>query len=697
VVAAEDATFFEHRGVDYRGMLRAAVEDLLRGRFAQGGSTITQQVIKQLLLTPEKTVRRKVQEIILARRISEHLTKEEVLTIYLNHSYFGHGRYGCEEAARFYFGKSVSDIDAAEAALLAGIVQRPERLSPHKHPEAAKRRQSYVLGQMSRLGFLDHATAEKLVRAPIVVVPESAAKPGFAPEAVSEVIRLLSERAREKGGGTTSGLTVRTTIDWRLQDLARQAVERGLEEVDERQGFRGPSGHRAGAALERHRAMLEERWKGKLDPGDIAEGIVVRVDRGGGAPPRLVVDVGGKLGAVDLGAEPRYGRGGGKPLADRWKAGDLVRVRAAPERARGGGRKEGEDEADGDAEALLPLALELGPQAAMVVMIPRSREVLALVGGYGYRPGGFDRSLKAVRQPGSAFKPFVFAAAIDEGAYTAASIVNDAPEVYDLWKPQNYDKEAFRGPIRLRTALAHSVNTVAIKLLADIGLPEVRELAGRAGITTPQPESLGLSMALGAGSVTPIELCNAFATFPGGGAYLPPRFLTAVGSENVAVTPGQPSMRPETAFVLVSLMRSVTEEGTARAAGAKLRRPIAGKTGTSNDGKDAWFVGFSPDLIAAVWVGFDDGRRLGQGETGARTALPIWIDFMSKALADQQIRDFDQPPGIVVAPIDPATGLRAAPGSVAIDEVFIEGTAPAEVAPAQGEEGNADKILLERN
>lgn len=683
VVAAEDATFYENSGLDFKGMLRAGFDTLRKGKFAGGGSTITMQVVKQLLLTPEKTLKRKVQQWILAYRISDKLTKQEILEIYVNENNYGHARYGCEEAARYYFGKSIADVTLDEAALLAGLPQLPEHLSPRTRPEAAKRRQMYVLGQMSRLGYIPQAQADKAAARPIQLVPEPPGRVSAAPEAVSSIHRKLIDNVGERL--PTLGVTVKTTIDLKLQELARQSLERGLEDLDGRQGYRGPHGRLTGAALEKHRAALAATYKNGIKDSHVVEAIVQRVDKEG-PRARLLVDLGPSQGVVDLAAETRYAHGP-KPLADRFKPGDLVRVRLAPERRHG--PKE------------LPVALDLGPQAAMVVMDPQTREVLALVGGYNYRPGGYDRSQRALRQAGSAFKPFLYAAAIETGRYTAASIVNDSPEVWEKWKPQNYEKEQFRGPVRLRVALAHSINTVAVKLMADLKPPLVRDFAKRMGINTDLPDDL--SAALGSGSVTPLELANAYTTFVNGGQRGEPRLLVAVGDEPQPPTPAQPAVRPETAYILVSLMRSVVDEGTAHSAAARIRRPIAGKTGTSNDPRpgfpgtrDAWFVGFTPDLLAAVWVGFDEGgRSLGKGEAGSKTALPIWTEFMAKALATRPARDFVQPPGVVVTAIDPATGLRAPQGAEGIPEVFIGGTEPKDVAPAQGEEGNADKLLLE--
>jgi penicillin-binding protein 1A len=415
VVAAEDADYFQHGGLDYRGMLRAFIEDVLRGRKAQGGSTITQQVVKTMLLSPERTLRRKVQEIILARQLTQKLSKEDVLALYLNQIYYGHGRYGCEEAARYYFGKSVRDVSLAEAAMLAGLPQSPERLSPRKHPEAAKTRQRYVLGQMAERGFIDRKTADKVAAEPIRLVPEPASARGLAAEAVDLAAGALVERLGEKSAFET-GTTVTTTIDARLQEMARTALERGLEDLDARQGFRGPSGHLAGKPLDRRREELRKAHGGGLRDSDIVEGIVDRIepDADDARLGKLIVDTGAGEGAVDFRLEPRYAKGQ-KALADRFKPGDLVRVRPA-ERPRVEG-------------APLPLALELGPQAAMVVMDPQTREILALVGGYDYHAGAYDRADRAHRQPGSAFKPIFYAAAVEQKKITPATIINDSPEV----------------------------------------------------------------------------------------------------------------------------------------------------------------------------------------------------------------------------------------------------------------------------
>jgi penicillin-binding protein 1A len=611
VVAAEDADYFQHSGLDYRGMLRAFIENVLRGRTAQGGSTITQQVVKTMLLSPERTMRRKVQEIILARQLSQKLSKEDVLALYLNQIYYGHGRYGCEEAARYFFGKSVREIGLAEAAVLAGLPQSPERLSPRKHPDAAKTRQRYVLGQMAERGYIDRKVADKLAAEPIRLAREPSSARGTAAEAVDATARFLVDKVGERAA-FESGTTVATTIDARLQELARAAVEHGLEEVDARQGYRGPSGHLTGKPLEKKRHELAKAFP-KLRDSDIFDGLVLRVE-GGAEPPkveppatargdkakadkakaavakapepakttgaakpaRLFVDIGGgegKEGVVDFSLEPRYAKGT-KPIGDRFKAGDLVRVRLATERPRA---------EDGP----IPLALELGPQAAMVVLEPASREILALVGGYDYHAGGFDRAERAHRQPGSAFKPIYYAAAVESRRITPATIINDSPDVYGDWKPDNYEKEEYRGPVRIRTALAHSINTVSIKVLSDLGVDPARAFAARIGITSEIKPDVGLALALGALSVTPKELANAYATFASGGQGGQPVLIRALGDEKIPAPPLTPVLSPEVAYVMTSLMRSVIDEGTAHAAVAsKPRRPAAGKTGTSNRKRD---------------------------------------------------------------------------------------------------------------
>jgi penicillin-binding protein 1A len=672
IISAEDGGFRDHQGLDFKGMIRAFWVNLRAGETRQGASTITQQVVKTFLLSPERTFRRKMQEIILARRLEAALDKDEILTLYLNQIYFGHGRYGIEEAARFYFGKGAAELTVGEASVLAGLPQSPERLSPIRHPEAAKARQAYVLEQMVRRGHLDEEEAGRWLREPIQVVRNSAPSMGTAPEYVEVARRELVERHGE-AAIPVLGARVGTTVDLELQAAARQALEDGLRAIDQRHGYRRPLARlNAAKAAAKQKQLTRELPGTGPRLGESYEALVVEVSD---EREEMAVDLGGWTGAVLLrgGADARYNPEGKKP-SERFRKDDLVRVRLAPEL--GAPRTEG---------ARGALVLDQGPQGALVAIDPRTRHVVAMVGGYGYELAQFNRALRARRQPGSSFKPFVFAAALDTGEFTPASVINDAPEVYDLWKPKNYERDQFRGPVRLREALAASINTVAIRVLADVGPDRVVALAQAAGIEQDLPREL--SLALGSGVVTPLEMTNAFATFAAGGVHSPPVFVVALGDEALPAPPTTQALRPEIAYLVTSMMESVVEEGTATAA-KRLRRKIAGKTGTSNEGRDAWFIGYTPELVIGVWVGFDDMRRIGRGETGGRAALPIWIETARHATRGAPATPFRQPPGVVVARIDRRTGKLAAPGQPdreTLDEVFLDGTVPTERAPAPGE------------
>ncbi len=679
VIDAEDADFRTHEGISIVGMARAFWVNLRSGRARQGGSTITQQVVKTFVLSPEKTVKRKIQELILARRLEQTLTKDEILTLYLNQIYFGHGRYGVEEAARFYFGKPAIELNPGEAALLAGLPQSPERLSPIKHPDAAKGRQTYVLEQLVHRGHLPAAEAQKWIDRPIEIVRSPEPYLDVAPEFVDAVKRELEKRYGTEEAATL-GLTVKTTLDVGLQKAARASLEKGLRELDGRQGYRGPIERlKPEKAVDRLKLLAKKLAGATPRAGETYEAVVTEVSD---ADKTLVVDLGGWRGAVLLEgpADERINPDGKKPT-ERFQAGDVVRVRTDASLPKPKGRIDG------------AVALELGPQAAMVVIDPVTRNVLAMVGGYDYELGGFNRALRAKRQPGSAFKPILYATALDTGQYTPASIVNDAPEVYDLWKPKNYERGSFLGPVRLRFALAHSINTVAIRVMHEVTPPRVVDTAHALGIDEELPAEM--SLALGSGVVTPIEFINALAAFAAGGRYAPPVIIQSIGGAPEPAAEPRQALRPEIAFLTASMMRSVVEEGTATTA-KKLGREIAGKTGTSNAAKDAWFVGFTPDLVAGVWVGFDDLRPLGKGEAGGKAAVPIFVDFMKVALKTRPPRTFNPPPGVVTARIDKRTGLLAAPGepeSDTMDEVFLEGTAPTQSAPSQGEVDPSNFVL----
>lgn len=689
IISAEDASFFEHQGLDYMGILRAALANLRAGKAKQGASTITQQVVKTFVLSPERTLKRKIQEAILARRLEQALSKEEILTLYLNQINFGHGRYGVKEAARFYFGKDdLHELNPGEAALLAGVVQAPANISPRrpKNQERAKKRQSYVLEQMVRRGYLAEDEARKWVNEPIRIIKDPFPLLNTAPEWVDVARQELVRRYGEDRLDTLGG-RVRTTLDLEVQKAAVQALHQGLRAYDER--------HKYGRAVYEVRpdkidlelAKLARRLpKGGPKRGEAYLAMVREVHD---ADNEVVVDLGNWQASVLLGgpADERYNPEG-KAASERFAAGDVIRVL----RPSGASRAEPKhtDEA---------VVLEPGPEGAVVVLDPREHHVLALVGGYQQRVGDFNRATQAKRQPGSTFKPLVYAAAIASGRYTPATLVNDAPEVYDLWKPQNYKKGKFEGPVRLRHALAKSINTVSIRVLHDIGPAQVVDLAHRMGITAALPAEL--SLALGSGEVTPLELTDAFATLAAGGVAAKPRMVASI--EGVAGAPGQPNgekaddqggeqageqvLSPEVAYVVTNMMTSVVEEGTATAA-RRLGLPLAGKTGTSNDVRDTWFVGMTPSYVVGVWVGFDDNQPLGRGESGGHTALPVYVDLMSKIGKRERHATWSVPPNVSTARIDKVSGLLAPEGmpeAQVYTEVFVTGTAPTEYALAPDE------------
>ncbi len=684
-ISAEDANFFEHEGIDYVGMVRAAIVNLRSGQTRQGASTITQQVVKTFLLTPERTFKRKVQEIILARRLENSLDKDEILTLYLNQIYFGHGRYGLREAAEYYFAKSPEELNVGEAAVLAGLPQAPNRISP-KRPQnvrRAKSRQTYVLSRMAHRGIITEEEAQHWIDEPIRVVGDPYPALGEAPEWVEIVRRELVERYGEDAL-TRLGADVVTTLDRDVQRLAREALRAGLRDADERHRYGRPirrvAEDRIELALARLGRDLPERGP---QPRERYQGIVVEVHDD---PEELLVDLGGYQASIVLGT-PRDARYNPDelPPSERFGVGDLVHVAVPGERDDRGERAPTLSENE--------LVLAPGPQGAVVVMDPHSREVLALAGGYELRIGDFNRATQAMRQPGSTFKPFVYAAALDTEEFTPASIVNDAPEVYDLWQPSNYEAGEFAGPLRLRVALARSINTVAIRVMYDIGPPAVAELARWMGIRSELPEHL--SLALGSGEVTPLELTNAFATFAAGGKVGEPRFIQEVAGKREPPVELDEALRPEVAYLVTHMLRSVVTEGTAGRA-ARLPTHVVGKTGTSNDGRDNWFVGMSPSYVVGVWVGFDENLRIGRGATGGRNALPVFIEIMEELGKRERVASFERPPGVVDARIDEESGLLAYEGASdesSTIEVFLEGTAPTDRALAPDEVDAASFVL----
>ncbi len=640
-IAAEDSQFFRHEGLDWRGILRAAWANLRKRRVVQGGSTITQQVAKSLLLSPERSFRRKAREAVLAIRMEKNLSKAEILHLYLNQIYLGHGAYGVESAAEIYFGISAAELSLAQASLLAGLPQAPSRYDPFQHEERARERQRYVLQQMVEEGWADSEAAARAAAEPLTLVgrqnPYGRVSPYF-----SEQVRQLLEQRYGAERLLRGGLKVVATMDARLQEAARTSLRAGLETLDRRHGYRGPLEHVDPAV-----------------PGGFAEG----------PPPPAETPIRALVTAVD-GAGARLLSGGVELVlptaglawalsrdqgpADLLKPGDVVRCRATP--------AAGPDAGPRAAELLQDPEVE----GALVCLDPHSGEVLACVGGYDFQRSQFNRATQAQRQAGSAIKPLIYAAAIDRG-YTPATLVYDAPIVYDSpdlddkWKPKNYS-EQFYGATTLREALVHSRNVVTIKVLRDIGVPYAADYLRGLGIESPISEDL--SLALGASTVTPLELASVYGAFPTGGLRRRPAFLLQVsdraGQTLEAFTPeaGTRTLSAETAYLLVDMMRAVIREGTGRSV-RPLGRAAGGKTGTTNNNRDAWFLGFTPDLVTGVWVGYDDGRTLGRKETGGRAAAPIWLAFMKEAMAGRPESDFPIPDGIEFARIDATTGQLA--------------------------------------
>jgi penicillin-binding protein 1A len=687
-VAAEDNSYWTHAGIDYVGMVRAFFANLRAGKKSQGASTITQQVVKNLLLTPERTFKRKIQEIILARRLEQSLSKQEIMTLYLNEIYFGAGRYGVEEASLYYFGKSVARVNAGEAAVLASLPKEPETLSKAllKNPQRVKDRQTYVLNQLVRIGKLDQPAAQKWIDEPIKIVKSAFPMLGSAPEWVDLVKRELVALHQSEAALDTAGSVVRTTLDPGLQTSAQKALQAGLRAVDARHKIGRVKRHAAKVDAEITK-LAKQLPRSGPKAKELYDAVVIAVHD---ADNEVVVDLGKWQGSLLLGSaedarfNPPDDAGKVKKPSERFKVGDVVEVRTVA-----AAKKSKSDDDDDDDDLGKPkhskhqVAFPPGPEGAVVIIDVKTRKVRALVGGYASKVAGFNRATMARRQPGSSFKAFVYTAAIDSGRYTPATRVNDAPEVFDLWRPKNFESGKFEGPVLMRHALKKSINTVAIRVTYDMTPTAVAALAQKMGIVSELPKELSLS--LGSGEVTPLEMTNAFATLAAGGVAMAPRFVEAIDGKTTPPSQGTPVLRPEVAYVATSMLQSVVTEGTATRANA-LKIPLAGKTGTSNEARDTWFIGYTPDYAIGVWVGYDDNRPMGGKETGGTTAVPIFVDVM-KAMS-QPAKQFARPAKVVERLLDRETGLLAPEGAAkgtTYTEVFVEGTEPTEVAPRPGE------------
>jgi penicillin-binding protein 1A len=702
-VAAEDSNFFQHKGLDYLGIFRAAIKNVLTFSKKEGASTITQQVARSMLLTPEKKFSRKFKEAILAKRMEERLSKDEILYIYLNQIYLGGGSYGVQIAAETYFGKDVDNLNLAEMAMLAGLTKGPELYSPIKHLDRARERQAYVLERMLKEGYITEAEAEHARRTPIVIT--SRKKVNSVQSAYFlEHIRIQLEQKFGEDLLYKGGLKIHTTMNGEMQKAAYENVVSGLKAVDKRQGFRGPVTYLAEDQVEEFCRKVEQGIDtASLKQGETFQGVVVAVEPSKGDVTVRVGDRTGTLPRKNMAwagrtrLENRYG----KDDQDKTKSislGSVIEVSViTPDNEKRG--------------AVFALDQEPLAQAALIALDPRSGAIKAMIGGYDFRRSQFNRAVQAKRNPGSAFKPIIYAAALDKNM-TAATVIDDSPVEYPgngikAWKPKNYDG-VYRGPVTMRMALTNSINVVSIKILEAIGVDYAIEYAKKLGITSPL--TANLTLALGSSSLTPLELTSAYAVFASGGFRTTPYFISrvedadgrileqveparipvfspvtsAVSEEDTTTKPSEdaigmtavPVISPETSYIITNLMENVVTSGTGQRAKA-LGRPVAGKTGTTNDMKDAWFIGYVPQLVTGVWVGYDQEKSLGAGGSGGQAAAPIWTGFMQRALAKFPSESFNPPKDIAFVSINPRTGRLAkqgAPGSVT--ECFLSGTEP---------------------
>jgi penicillin-binding protein 1A len=666
VIAVEDSRFWKHRGIDYIAIGRAFMQDLIHARLKEGASTLTQQLAKVVFLSPEKTIKRKVMEVALAVKIEKSLTKKEILELYLNKVYFGHGAYGVEMASRVYFGKSVRQLNLSEASMLAGLVKGPTVFSPFNNLTKSKERQAVVLMRMEEEGYITKSQREAAYRQPLYL---SSLRKGI--EADSYFTEYIRKYLEDKYGVDTvykTGLKVYTTLNRGMQVAAVSAVQNGLREVDKRRGWRGPIEHRKDIDIQKELSTKEIPSTVVGNPGDIYSGLVLKV----GDKDSIIKTRGllGKLSIKDAMWAARVLNKDGTAKVIRnftlrkiLRPGDVVKVSIKSIR-----------------DKKVELALEQEPEVegALVAVEPYTGFIRAMVGGYDFIRSDFNRALFAKRQPGSAFKPVIYAAAMDNG-FTPASIINDEPVTYmggpkGEWSPENYDHKYY-GPTRLREALAYSRNVVTVKLVDAIGIDSVINFARNLGFQDDMPRNL--TVALGSFSITPLELAVIYDVFASNGMKVRPIAIKYITDRKGQILesnePGpQQVISPQTSFLITSMMEDVVNYGTGWRA-KSLGVPVAGKTGTTNDYKDAWFVGYTSNIVACTWVGFDSNKPLGPAETGARAASPIWVSFMNSAKGGAEA--FAQPEGIISATIDPQTGMLSWDG-FGIREYFKEGTEP---------------------
>jgi penicillin-binding protein 1A len=668
ILAAEDERFYQHGGVDYIGIVRAAYRNFASGGTRQGASTITMQVARNFFLTKEKTFTRKFHEALLAFKIEHSLSKDQILELYINQIYLGQRAYGFAAAAQAYYGKGLQQLTLAEAAMLAGLPKAPSRFNPIANPERAKVRQLYVLRRMRELGYISEAQQQAAAAQPL-----DAKRPGRdqkpAGDYVAEMVRqLMVDRYGEEA--YTRGFRVYTTISDEHQRAAVAALRQGLLAYDRRHGYRGPEGY----------IDLRQAGEGKLE--DFLDEALQEVDAIGDLEPAVVLQANPAAVKIYLksgetlelkGEAIKFASrslGDKAPAEQRLRPGSLIRL-------------------DSDAKGNWQIAQQPLAEAGLVSLDPRDGAIRALVGGFDFARSKFNHVTQAWRQPGSGFKPFIYSAALEKG-FTASSVINDAPLYFDkeqtgneVWEPKNYD-EKYEGPMRFREALTKSKNLVSIRILQAIGPRYAQDYSTRFGFDADRQPPY-LTLALGVGSVTAMQMATAYGVFANGGYRVVPYFVERIEDDSGNVLARANPLRVgegaervidyRNAFIIDSILRDVVARGTAARASKLGRRDLAGKTGTTNDFIDAWFCGFQPTLVAVAWIGFDTPRSLGRGETGSQAALPIWMDYMGQVLKGVPQAEFPLPDGVVAARINSESGLLDnSSGSVV--EYFLQENVP---------------------
>lgn len=676
ILAAEDDRFFEHPGVDYQGILRAVFELVKTGHKSQGGSTITMQVARNFFLSPEKSFMRKINEIVLSLKIEHELSKEEIIALYLNKIFLGHRSYGFAAASQTYFGRSIDQLTVDEFAILAGLPKAPSTLNPVTNPEAAKNRRDYVLRRMTELGYISENERAQAQARPVESGIHNAVIEANG-DYISEMIR---QWAIEKFGENAleQGLNITTTIRADLQTQAQKAINVGVLNYDRRHGYRGPV-----SVLD---SGTQSQWpvsvKDIAEPDDLSLALVTAWNDKTRIASIKLKD--GNIQQLDAKATD-WAKSFKEPNRKNFlQVGDVIYVDKLSDTWR--------------------LAQAPRIQSALASIDSKTGAILALSGGYDFARNQFNRAVQARRQPGSSFKPFLYTAALDKG-YTPASLINDAPITQydefseDYWRPENYTGK-FGGPTRMRMALVHSLNLVSIRILQDIGVDYFLAYAKGLGINTKEMESIhNLSISLGTAAFSLLEHTGNYAMFANGGYRVQPYFVSKVTDpkgniiyeatipafceDNCNENTAPRVIKPKTHYLITSMMQDVVRMGTAHGAMVLKRNDLAGKTGTTNDIKDTWFMGFNPDIVTGVWMGFDQPESMGKQESGGSSSLPIWVDYMRLALKDKpDLGAYKKPDGIITRRIDAITGeLLADDKAGGIAEVFDQDNLPAIAAP----------------